>query len=84
MDPIVCKGNQVRESYILDSNSTLTILSPQKNINENNYKINQTQDKIGVFVSIISTRTLFKGPITKFVGNNIKKIVIVDNSVKYF
>ena len=60
----------------------LTILSPQKNINGNNYKINQTQDKIDVFVSIISTRIPFKGTGIEYVGNDITKIVTVVKTVK--
>ena len=60
----------------------LTILSPQKNISGNNYKINQTQDKIDVFVSIISTRIHFKGIGIEYVGNDIMKIVTVVKTVK--
>ena len=44
-------------------------------INHNSYKINQTQDKVGVFASIISTKVSSKGIGIKYVGNDITKIV---------
>ena len=41
-----------------------------KNIKGRNYNIYQTQDKTGVLMSIISTRSPFKGIDTKCVGDN--------------
>lgn len=38
------------------------------------YKINQTQDKIGVFVSIVSTKIPFKGTGKEYIGDDIKEI----------
>ncbi|XP_051118431.1 DNA topoisomerase 6 subunit B isoform X2 [Andrographis paniculata] len=45
-----------------------------KRINWNNYKINQTQDKIGVFVSIVSTKIPFKGTGKEYIGDDITEI----------
>lgn len=39
------------------------------------YKINQTQDKIGVFVSIVSTKIPFKGTGKEYIGDDISEIV---------
>ncbi|RXI03867.1 hypothetical protein DVH24_038141 [Malus domestica] len=39
-----------------------------------NYKINQTQDKIGVFVSIVSTKIPFKGTGKEYIGDDITEI----------
>lgn len=38
------------------------------------YKINQTQDKIGVFVSIVSTKIPFKGTGKEYIGDDITEI----------
>ncbi|KAL0435465.1 UNVERIFIED_CONTAM: DNA topoisomerase 6 subunit B [Sesamum radiatum] len=45
-----------------------------KRINWNSYKINQTQDKIGVFVSIVSTKIPFKGTGKEYIGDDISEI----------
>lgn len=45
----------------------------------NSYKINQTQDKIGVFVSIVSTKIPFKGTGKEYIGDDISEIA---NAVK--
>ncbi|XP_031261680.1 DNA topoisomerase 6 subunit B [Pistacia vera] len=50
---------------------TRTVL---KRINWTNYKINQTQDKIGVFVSIVSTKIPFKGTGKEYIGDDIREI----------
>ncbi|KAK4753692.1 hypothetical protein SAY87_001796 [Trapa incisa] len=39
-----------------------------------NYKINQWQDKIGVFVSIVSTKIPFKGTGKEYIGDDINEI----------
>jgi len=38
------------------------------------YKINQVQDKIGVFVSIVSTKIPFKGTGKEYIGDDITEI----------
>ncbi|GLU24169.1 hypothetical protein SLE2022_401250 [Rubroshorea leprosula] len=45
-----------------------------KRINWGSYKINQTQDKIGVFVSIVSTKIPFKGTGKEYIGDDITEI----------
>lgn len=45
-----------------------------KRINWSSYKINQTQDKIGVFVSIVSTKIPFKGTGKEYIGDDINEI----------
>ncbi|KAK2371129.1 DNA topoisomerase 6 subunit B [Trifolium repens] len=45
-----------------------------KRINWSNYKINQVQDKIGVFVSIVSTKIPFKGTGKEYIGDDITEI----------
>jgi DNA topoisomerase VI B subunit len=45
-----------------------------KRINWNIYKINQAQDKIGVFVSIVSTKIPFKGTGKEYIGDDISEI----------
>nr|GMD20648.1 DNA topoisomerase 6 subunit B isoform X1 [Ipomoea batatas] len=39
-----------------------------------NYKINQAQDKIGIFVSIVSTKIPFKGTGKEYIGDDISEI----------
>lgn len=45
-----------------------------RRINWGSYKINQTQDKIGVFVSIVSTKIPFKGTGKEYIGDDISEI----------
>lgn len=45
-----------------------------KRINWSSYKINQTQDKIGVFISIVSTKIPFKGTGKEYIGDDISEI----------
>lgn len=45
-----------------------------KRINWGSYKINQAQDKIGVFVSIVSTKIPFKGTGKEYIGDDISEI----------
>lgn len=39
-----------------------------KRINWPSYKMNQSQDKIGVFVSIVSTKIPYKGAGKEYIG----------------
>ncbi|CAN1263592.1 DNA topoisomerase 6 subunit B [Linum perenne] len=45
-----------------------------KRISWGTYKMNQTQDKVGVFVSIVSTKIPFKGTGKEYIGDDIKEI----------
>lgn len=38
------------------------------------YKINQVQDKIGVFVSIVSTKIPFKGTGKEYIGDDVTEM----------
>ncbi|XP_072055613.1 DNA topoisomerase 6 subunit B isoform X2 [Arachis hypogaea] len=51
-----------------------------KRINWSSYKINQLQDKIGIFVSIVSTKIPFKGTGKEYIGDDITEIA---SAVKY-
>ncbi|CAD7704824.1 unnamed protein product [Ostreobium quekettii] len=46
-----------------------------KRINWKSYKINQTGDKVGVFVSIVSTKIPFKGVGKEHIGDDIEEMV---------
>lgn len=48
------------------------------------YKINQTQDKIGVFVSIVSTKIPFKGTGKEYIGDDISEIASAVKVGKFF
>ncbi|GBG80562.1 hypothetical protein CBR_g31022 [Chara braunii] len=52
-----------------------------KRISWANYKINQTQDKIGVFVSIVSTKIPFKGTGKEYIGDDITELQSAVKSV---
>ncbi|CAA6670188.1 unnamed protein product [Spirodela intermedia] len=54
-----------------------------KRINWSSYKINQMQDKIGVFVSIVSTKIPFKGTGKEYIGDDISEISsVVKSAIK--
>lgn len=54
-----------------------------KRINWSSYKINQMQDKIGVFVSIVSTKIPFKGTGKEYIGDDITEISsVVKSAIK--
>ncbi|XP_038700235.1 DNA topoisomerase 6 subunit B-like isoform X2 [Tripterygium wilfordii] len=45
-----------------------------KRINWSSYKINPMQDKVGVFVSVVSTKIPFKGTGKEYIGDDISEI----------
>lgn len=47
---------------------------PESHFSWSSYKINQMQDKIGVFVSIVSTKIPFKGTGKEYIGDDITDI----------
>lgn len=62
---------------LLQTYLEITIL--ERNLTEylfswSSYKINQIQDKIGVFVSIVSTKIPFKGTGKEYIGDDITEI----------
>jgi hypothetical protein len=48
------------------------------------YKINQTQDKIGVFVSVVSTKIPFKGTGKEYIGDDINEIATAVKVVFFY
>ena len=46
----------------------------KKRINWNAYKIRQNQDKVGVFVSLVSTKVPFKGTGKEYIGDDIPEV----------
>lgn len=48
------------------------------------YKINQAQDKIGVFVSIVSTKIPFKGTGKEYIGDDISEIASAVKVISFF
>ncbi|KAI3984321.1 hypothetical protein MKX01_011275 [Papaver californicum] len=63
-----------RIPLLFEQGADVVTRTAQKRINWNNYKINQTQDKIGVFVSIVSTKIPFKGTGKEYIGDDISEI----------
>ena len=46
----------------------------KKRINWSAYKIRQNQDKVGVFVSLVSTKVPFKGTGKEYIGDDIPEV----------
>ncbi|KAA8549565.1 hypothetical protein F0562_001417 [Nyssa sinensis] len=63
-----------RIPLLFEQGADVVTRSALKRINWNSYKINQTQDKIGVFVSIVSTKIPFKGTGKEYIGDDISEI----------
>ncbi|CAM8961708.1 unnamed protein product [Rhodiola kirilowii] len=69
-----------RIPLLFEQGADVVTRTAMKRINWNSYKINQTQDKIGVFVSIVSTKIPFKGTGKEYIGDDISEIA---SAVKY-
>ncbi|CAM8964552.1 unnamed protein product [Rhodiola kirilowii] len=69
-----------RIPLLFEQGADVVTRTAMKRINWNSYKINQTQDKIGVFVSIVSTKIPFKGTGKEYIGDDISEIAA---AVKY-
>lgn len=63
-----------RIPLLFEQGADVVTRTAMKRINWNSYKINQTQDKIGVFVSIVSTKIPFKGTGKEYIGDDITEI----------
>ncbi|CAA0805756.1 DNA topoisomerase 6 subunit B [Striga hermonthica] len=63
-----------RIPLLFEQGADVVTRTAAKRINWSNYKINQTQDKIGVFVSIVSTKIPFKGTGKEYIGDDISEI----------
>ena len=52
-------------------------------ISKANYKINNKEDKVGVYVSIVSTKIPFKGTGKEYISNDVKEIKdVVEKAIK--
>lgn len=58
----------------ITANRTADSVVKMSSFSWNSYKINQIQDKIGVFVSIVSTKIPFKGTGKEYIGDDISEI----------
>jgi DNA topoisomerase-6 subunit B len=63
-----------RIPLLFEQGGDVVTRTAMKRINWGNYKINQAQDKIGVFVSIVSTKIPFKGTGKEYIGDDISEI----------
>ncbi|KAI0502351.1 hypothetical protein KFK09_017299 [Dendrobium nobile] len=63
-----------RIPLLFEQGADVVTRTASKRINWNSYKINQMQDKIGVFVSIVSTKIPFKGTGKEYIGDDITEI----------
>lgn len=64
-----------RIPLLFEGGSDVITRTATKRINWSLYKINQTTDKVGVFVSIISTKIPFKGAGKEYIGDDIEEMV---------
>ncbi|KAG4961419.1 hypothetical protein AAZX31_13G324300 [Glycine max] len=69
-----------RIPLLFEQGADVVTRTAHKRINWSSYKINQMQDKIGVFVSIVSTKIPFKGTGKEYIGDDITEIA---SAVKY-
>lgn len=63
-----------RIPLLFEQGADVVTRTAAKRINWSSYKINQTQDKIGVFVSIVSTKIPFKGTGKEYIADDISEI----------
>ncbi|GAQ84737.1 topoisomerase [Klebsormidium nitens] len=63
-----------RIPLLFEAGGDVITRTASKRINWASYKINQTTDKIGVFVSIVSTKIPFKGTGKEYIGDDIPEI----------
>eukprot|EP00879_Flechtneria_rotunda_P009403 GHRR01009845.1.p2 GENE.GHRR01009845.1~~GHRR01009845.1.p2 ORF type:complete len:267 (+),score=119.03 GHRR01009845.1:2558-3358(+) len=64
-----------RIPLLFEGGSDVITRTALKRINWASYKINQTSDKVGVFVSIISSKIPFKGAGKEYIGDDIEEMV---------
>ncbi|BBN02322.1 DNA topoisomerase VI subunit B [Marchantia polymorpha subsp. ruderalis] len=63
-----------RIPLLFEQGGDVVTRTAMKRINWNSYKINQAQDKIGVFVSIVSTKIPFKGTGKEYIGDDVTEM----------
>ncbi|KAG2493640.1 hypothetical protein HYH03_008157 [Edaphochlamys debaryana] len=64
-----------RIPLLFEQGSDVITKTAQKRINWAAYKINQAADKVGVFVSIVSTKIPFKGAGKEYIGDDVEEMV---------
>lgn len=55
-----------------------------KRINWASYKMNQSSDKIGVFVSVVSTKIPYKGAGKEYIGNKVTQATTFMQLIVYY
>ncbi|KAL0223949.1 hypothetical protein P9112_003339 [Eukaryota sp. TZLM1-RC] len=63
-----------RIPLLFEQGNDVVTLTAKRDIKWGNYKIKHTQDKVGVFVSIVSTRIPFKGTGKEYIGDDCSEI----------
>eukprot|EP00884_Botryococcus_braunii_P009390 jgi/Botrbrau1/18452/Bobra.0072s0035.1 len=64
-----------RIPLLFEGGSDVITKTALKRINWNMYKINQTTDKVGVFVSIVSTKIPYKGAGKEYIADDMEEMV---------
>ncbi|EIE26704.1 hypothetical protein COCSUDRAFT_11853 [Coccomyxa subellipsoidea C-169] len=64
-----------RIPLLFEGGSDVITRTALKRINWANYKINQTSDKVGVFVSIVSTKIPYKGAGKEYIADDMDEMV---------
>lgn len=65
-----------RIPLLFEGGSDVVTRTATKRISWSNYRINHSSDKIGVFVSIVSTKIPFKGAGKEYIGDDIEEMVL--------
>ncbi|KAI3432870.1 hypothetical protein D9Q98_010453 [Chlorella vulgaris] len=63
-----------RIPLLFEGGSDVITRTAIKRINWSQYKINQTSDKVGVFVSLVSTKIPFKGAGKEYIADDVEEI----------
>ncbi|GIL73715.1 hypothetical protein Vretimale_5397 [Volvox reticuliferus] len=69
-----------RIPLLFEGGSDVITKTALKRINWASYKINQSTDKVGVFVSIVSTKIPFKGAGKEYIGDDVEEMVVAVKS----
>jgi DNA topoisomerase VI B subunit len=68
-----------RIPLLFEGGSDVITRTAMKRVNWGSYKINQSSDKVGVFVSVVSTKIPFKGAGKEYMADDVEEI---QNAVK--
>ncbi|KAL7615898.1 hypothetical protein Lser_V15G04456 [Lactuca serriola] len=64
-----------RVPLLFEQDADVVTTTAMKRIKWKRYKINKMQEKIGVFVNIVSTKIPFKGTGMEYIGDDVSKII---------